>query len=236
MAPSQDTATRIAESVVELIIDGVLRPRERLIETELARRFLASRPPVREALRLLESEGLVIKDGRRGFSVTELSRHELRDMYEVFFVVEELYTRLAAPRMTSPVLDQLREIVAQMELAVRKNDASAYFSANLDFHSAILEASGNVFLRRFYRMLRRQTLRYRRIPLALTERRRQSLQEHRGILQALRARDGALAGKRAREHAQNAYRLLDRQLSLLSPAGAPPPDAAIRLLKRRPPE
>jgi DNA-binding GntR family transcriptional regulator len=132
---------------------------------------------VREALRLLESAGLVIKDGRRGFSVTELSRHELRDMYEVFFVVEELYTRLAAPRMTSPVLDQLREIVTQMEPAVRKNDASAYFSANLEFHSAILEASGNVFLRRFYRMLGRQTLRYRRISLALTERRRQSLQE-----------------------------------------------------------
>jgi DNA-binding GntR family transcriptional regulator len=212
---TKDTVRRIADAVGELIVQGTLRPGERLVEAQLAKRFRTSRSPIREALRLLESEALVVKRARQGFSVTELAVQEVRDIYEVFFVLEELCTRLAAANMTPATSSVLRRLIEEMARAISSDGQARYFDLNMQFHLTILKASGNALLLRLYQLLGRQTIRYRRIPLAMPGRLAQSFEEHRQILEALEARDQERAGQWARQHAENAYKILENHFSLV---------------------
>ena len=204
---SQPLAEKVAGALEEAIISGRLLPRERLVELELAAQYDVSRAPVREALRMLERDGLVSKT-TRGFAVTDVTAEAAAEIFEILAHLEELYTRSAAPRIGAAELGQLRATLASMAAAVRANDVAQYYSLNLDFHSVIRNACPNRALVDLLESLGKKTLRLRRFAMSIPGRLPHSLAEHRRIFEALRRSDGKAAGQRARESAEQAHAAL----------------------------
>jgi DNA-binding GntR family transcriptional regulator len=202
----------IAARLEAEIIAGERKPRERLVELELAARFRVSRAPVREALRLLEREGLVAIDVR-GVHVAGITVQEVADIFEILAHLEELYTVLAAPCLTPPALTRMRAVLAEMATAVHENDVRRYFDLNIGFHAVIREACRNRRLIDLLGTLGKPTLRYRHLAMSLPGRLPVSLEEHRRILAAIEAGDPVAAGRAARESAEHAFAELNRFLS-----------------------
>jgi DNA-binding GntR family transcriptional regulator len=206
-------ADEIAATLSEEIMSGRLRPRDRMIETELADRFGVSRAPVREALRLLESEGLVAR-GTQGMLVTELSASEAFDIFEILGHLEEMYTARATPQIGADDLDLLARLLGQMEAAAAAGDITLYYDLNTKFHGVIRDACPNRPLVALIESLARKTLRFRRLAMSLPGRVGDSIHEHRRICAAIAARDPAAAGRAARESAVRAYEALAHVLRL----------------------
>jgi DNA-binding GntR family transcriptional regulator len=185
----RNLAAGIAAALEEAIIAGRLGPRQRLIELDIGAAHGVSRAPVREALQMLQRDGLVVRTGR-GYEVAGVSAEEASNIFEILAHLEELYTRLAAPHIGKAGVQALRAIVGEMEDAARRDTVAAYYKLN------IMESLG------------KKTLRLRRIAMSISGRMPVSLIEHQRIAAALEKGDAAAAGKRARESAEQAYAVL----------------------------
>jgi DNA-binding GntR family transcriptional regulator len=193
---------RIAEMVRESIIDGRIRPGERLAEPDLASRLGVSRTPLREALLQLDSEGFVVVTPRRGAVVSDLSIDDARETYLVKGALECLAARLACERITEEELESLRdnnERMGQMATA-RNRDNRRLLQLNSEFHATICAASGVEKLIQYVHILRSQTLRYNYIYLSVLSHLSASVREHARILEALARRDGEAAEGAVRAH------------------------------------
>lgn len=197
-------AQTVARDLEEDILAGRLRPRERLIETDLADRFSVSRAPVREALRMLEREGLVSRSPR-GLQVSEPSLDEVREAFEVLADLEELYTRRAVPRLAPQDVKRMKSLLAEMSAAAADDDVKRYSAANDQFHGVLRDACPNRTLIRLIASVAKKTSRFRRMAMSMPGRLSHSLPEHKKILEAVLARDALAAGQRARESAERAY-------------------------------
>ena len=197
-------AQTVARDLEEDILAGRLRPRERLIETDLADRFSVSRAPVREALRMLEREGLVSRSPR-GLQVSEPSLDEVREAFEVLADLEELYTRRAVPRLTPQDLKGMKSLLVEMSAAAANDDVRRYSAANDQFHGVLRDACPNRTLIRLIASVAKKTSRFRRMAMSMPGRLSHSLPEHKKILEAVVAGDAFAAGQRARESAERAY-------------------------------
>src|SRR5688500_19920593 len=120
----------------------MLQPGDRLRIEELAQQFGVSPMPVREALHQLAAEGTALRDPFRGFSIAELSPDEAEDLYATRAPLEELATRIAVPRLTSGILEQLREAVARQSHACDDGDAGRFIEADLRFHHILYATAG----------------------------------------------------------------------------------------------
>jgi DNA-binding GntR family transcriptional regulator len=178
----------------ELIIGGELAPGEPLRQRELAERFGVSQTPVREALRRLESEGLVVNDPHRGATVNESEQGATEDQGQVRAVLESLGARLAARNMTPEVVAQLRQMNAVME-HMAEGDPD-YPSANRAFHFKVYEVAGSPLLLSLMRLLWQSLLLG---PMAARPH-RESWCQHEQLVEALALRDGDLAAQIMREH------------------------------------
>jgi DNA-binding GntR family transcriptional regulator len=205
--PASSRAYDLASRLEAEIIAGKRKPRERLIELELASAFGVSRAPVREALRMLEREGLV-SNGPRGVQVAAITSEEVTDTFEILAYLEELYTSRAAPHIGADGVERMRGILEDMGQAVEVNDVHHYYDLNLQFHGVIRDVCPNRKLIHLLENLGKQTLRYRHLAMSLPGRLRVSLDEHREILDALVQGDAAAAGRQARLSAERAYRAL----------------------------
>src|SRR5215218_8374059 len=144
----------------EDILSGELAPRTVLSEVALARSFGVSRGPLREALGRLASEGLVTITPRRGAIITELTRDEFIDAYQVREALETLAIRLAVPRLAETDLARLRELHREMVEHARRGEINAFFNTNATFHELFVVASDNQKLQEMYRLLMGQMARY----------------------------------------------------------------------------
>lgn len=210
-APGRSLADEIAAALEEEIMSGALKPRDRLIETDIALRFRVSRAPVREALRLLERERLVER-GTQGLQVTDISLSEAVDIFEILGHLEEIYTSRATPNIGEDDLRLLARILDEMESAAAAGDVATYYGLNLKFHGVIQDACPNRTLVTLMESLKKKTLRFRRLAMSLPGRIRDSVEEHRRIYAAIERRDAAAAGRAARESAERAYKALARIL------------------------
>jgi DNA-binding GntR family transcriptional regulator len=122
----------IAATLEEAIIAGRLRPRQRLIELEIGAEHGVSRAPVREALQMLERDGLVQRTAR-GFEVAGVSAVEAADIFDILAHLEELYTRGAAEHLGPTDVRTLRALLTEMAVAVRKNNVAGYYALNIRF-------------------------------------------------------------------------------------------------------
>ncbi len=151
-------ATELARALEEQILYGELAPETRLVEEEVAQRHGISRSPVREALRLLEQDGLVLREARRGIWVAPIGRADLDSVYSCRVALEGLAAEQAARARTPAHIEALRAALAAMETAP---DIRAYFRANVGFTEAVHAAADNPTLRRLLNGIGKQALRYR---------------------------------------------------------------------------
>lgn len=197
-------ALTVARNLEDDILAGRLRPRERLIETDLADRFSVSRAPIREALRMLEQEGLVSRSPR-GLQVAEPTLNEVREAFEVLADLEELYTRRAVPLLKPHDIKRMKSRLSEMSSAATANDVHRYFVANDQFHGVLRDACPNRTLIDLLGSLGKKTSRFRRMAMSMPGRLPRSLPEHKQIFEAVTASDAFAAGQCARESAERAY-------------------------------
>lgn len=178
---------QIAASIRSSIIDGRIRPCERLTEEEIARQLGVSRTPVREAFFQLSSEGFVEVEPRKGVIVREISVKDAEETYELKGVLEALAARLAVDRITPEVLAQLIVINESLYRAADEvpADVRKILDLNGQFHDIIINTCGNTKVISQVTALRRQTLRYNFVFISGDARHRESADEHRTIIDAL---------------------------------------------------
>jgi DNA-binding GntR family transcriptional regulator len=217
-APARDAGRRldsrtlweqVRDRLREDILAGDLAPGTVLSEVALAESFGVSRGPIREALGRLASEGLVTITPRRGAIVTELTRDEFIDAYQVREAFETLAIRLAVPRLDEADLALLRELHEQMAEHVARGDVNAFFETNGRFHELFLTASGNRKLHEMYRLLMDQTGRYQARSLALRGSIERSVAEHGAILEAVEAGDAEAAVRLLADHIEVPQRVVE---------------------------
>ena len=143
------------------ILTGVLAPGERLMEIHLADRLGVSRTPIREAIRMLELEGLVTMIPRKGAEVSRISSQDIRDVLEVRLVLDSLATRLACERITEDQKEELRRAADDFVGATTSGDATVIAQADVRFHDVILAASHNKRLIQMVNNLAERIYRYR---------------------------------------------------------------------------
>ena len=193
---------KVYEHLKQAILTGEIQPGERLLETRLAESLGVSRIPVREAIRKLERDGLIVAFPRRGIYASSLSPKDIDDVYTVRVVLEGLAARLAAEHRTDEHLAQLDAIVARMKSQAEQGDSAGLFATGRSFHEVVLSASGNGKLPPLMETLRSQIERIRRLRMQVSSRTGDVYQEYVVILGAIRAGDGAAAESAMRAHVE----------------------------------
>lgn len=210
-------ATLAQRELERRIISGEIAAGTKLNEVEVAGALGVSRGPLREAFRALAQAGLVRIEKNRGVFVREVSLQEAGEFYEVRAALEGLIGRLAARRIDAPRLEQLRGIVGKMRALERTRRVEAYFALNVEFHDRLALAAGNNALLANYRGVIHQLDLYRRATLARgTDIIAVSTRDHAAIVEAVAARDEALADRLLTEHVLQSRERL--QLALAAPA------------------
>ena len=175
------------------ILRGELKPGERLMEIQLANKLGVSRTPIREAIRKLELEGLVLMIPRRGAEVAEITEKNLRDVLEVRCALEELAVQLACDRMDEEGLVRLKAAAEKFREVLDSDDITQIAQADVLFHDVIYTATDNKRLIQLLNNLREQMYRYRVEYLKNNEVYEQLLEEHEFLIQAVIKHDKAQA-------------------------------------------
>jgi len=194
----------VFESLREAIINGHLRPGERMMEIQLAEEMGVSRTPVREAIRKLELEGFVVMIPRKGAYVAGISLKDIADVFEIRAALEGLAAALAAERMTEAELEQLERILVKKAESIEAGNLEGLVDADTEFHELLYKSSRNGRLGQIINHLREQIQRFRATSLSNPKRMRESLEEHKKIVEALSERNIALAQASAQDHIENA--------------------------------
>ena len=192
--------------------EGRLNPGDRLRETELADRLGMSRTPVREAIRQLEADGIVTHVPRQGATIRTLDYAEVRELYEMRAVLEGTAARLAARAASDIEIEELIDMNQQM---AQLGNAPEAFVLNRQFHAALLDAAKNRFLARSIHTLQKALMILGPTTLTEPDRAAKAVEEHFGVLDAIRAREGALAEAAMRAHIEAAQRVRVRALRAL---------------------
>lgn len=198
-----------ASSIRRMILLGTLRPGQRLIEDRLCEQLGISRPPLREALRLLEHEGLVIGEPRRGRRVTPLTAHDAYEIITLRSVLERAAIELGMPVRDPARLDRCRKAFSGMAGAAREGDRPGLIEAAFEFHLAIVATAGHHRIESTYRSLYLQMRLLMAMNLQVRERRYENLaqhiERHRKLLDLLESGDKATVLRELDTHIDNAY-------------------------------
>lgn len=185
------------------IITGEFAPGERLMEISLANRLGVSRTPVREAIRKLELEGLVIMIPRKGAQVAKITEKSLRDVIEIRCVLEEFAASLACERITEEGKEKLKEAHRQFVEAAQTNDIIDIVEKDEQFHDAIFQATCNDRLITIINNLREQFYRYRMEYVKDIKQHSVLVTEHEQLLHAIFNQDSETAKQIMRTHLKN---------------------------------
>jgi DNA-binding GntR family transcriptional regulator len=203
-------ASAAQEEIERLILSGEITSGAKLGEAEIADRLGVSRGPVREAFRGLEEVGLIRFEKNRGVFVRKIELAEADQNYVVRGALEELAGKIVAERITNEEIRGLRAIIKRMEKSVARKETSSYVDQNLEFHLHIIELTRNVKLVDVYRKITKELVLFRRQSLAPYE----TLDEHRGIVEHIAARDPVAASQAMLRHVDGGRR---RMLAAYSP-------------------
>jgi DNA-binding GntR family transcriptional regulator len=205
--------TDIACVVGAEILEGLKRPGSDLNSVELARRFRTSRTPTREAVVILEKEGLVEILPRRRPRVADLSISEIREIYRVRAAMLGLIAAEVVRLATDAEIAELRHKLQEMERAAAAGDRDAYYWGNVGFHERFAEIAHNKTLQRILETLVLRSLRLRRLTLTQPDRMARSLADHMRLVGALEDRDAELASALIKANVLGALKLLEQLLA-----------------------
>ena len=182
------------------IIEGELRPGEKLSEIELARKLRVSRTPIREAFRQLQTEGYITVFPNRGAFVSKLPPEKIQEIYNLIELLEGYGAELAAVNIADSELDQLRKLQKRLIACAKRKKYKDYVEANTQFHGLITQLSGNRTLSSVTAELRARVYRYRLTSVTIPGYLGQYASDHGKIIDSMIKRDPVRAKKFMREH------------------------------------
>ena len=188
------------QEIERAILGGDYAPGAKLNEAVLAEKLGVSRGPVREAFRMLDEAGLVRTEKNRGVFVRDIPIDEALEIFDLRAAMDEWVGRRLATSITEPQLKEIKAMVADMEKAVRAQDAHQYHVLNLKFHDRMVEMSGNRKLTDTYRKLIKELSLFRRQNLADSILMRTFLSEHKQIVKAIASGDASAAAQAMYDH------------------------------------
>ncbi len=191
---------KVAGLLRDMIVQDVLVPGQRIRERSLAEQLEVSRTPLREALKVLATEGLVELSPNRGALVAKPSPGEVHDMLQVLGVLEGLAGELACARASQDQIDEIQALHYEMLASYARKDRLGYFKLNQKIHQAIVAASGNLSLNETHTRLNAQLYRFRFQSNLRNTTWPTAIAEHETILDALMRRDGAALSTLMRDH------------------------------------
>lgn len=198
----------------QAILTGELKPGERLMEIHLADRLGVSRTPIREAIRKLELEGLVVMIPRKGAQVARITEKNLKDVLEVRRALDMLAVRLACSRMDDEYKKQLREACDEFARVVKNNNTKDITEADVRFHDIINKATGNDRLIQLVNNLAEQMYRYRLEYIKDAAYHNRLVAEHEEIYSAIMDGDEERATKAVVLHIDNQEETIIKHLNL----------------------
>lgn len=198
----------------QAILTGELKPGERLMEIHLADRLGVSRTPIREAIRKLELEGLVVMIPRKGAQVARITEKNLKDVLEVRRALDMLAVRLACRRMDDEYKEQLREACNEFARVVKNNNTKDITEADVRFHDIINKATGNDRLIQLVNNLAEQMYRYRLEYIKDAAYHNRLVAEHEEIYSAIVNGDEERAAKAVVLHIDNQEETIIKHLNL----------------------
>lgn len=210
----------VARKIREMIHKGILVRGQRLIEAEICEQIGVSRTPLREALRMLESEGLVELFPHKGVFIRQPSMKEIQEMFEVMGVLEGTCARLTAEKLTPAGWRKIERLHRKLETHYAEGDREKYIAVNHVFHALVQELAGNRVLDEVVAKLREKVALYRHQQIYGDRRFDQSMREHREILDALRHRDPDAAERVMKRHLERQCKALVRLYEPLDPVGS----------------
>ena len=189
--------------VRDMIVEGELEPGARVPEQQLCARFGVSRTPLREALKVLASEGLLTLLPHRGARVAAISAEEIEELFPIMGAIEALAGELAATRISDREIERIRGLHARMTEHYARGERTAYARLNEEIRDAIFAAAGNASLAQIYRQLMVRIRRVRFVARMSPARWQEAIRDHEAIVAALEARDGARLAAVLRAHVAN---------------------------------
>ncbi|SFI09190.1 GntR family transcriptional regulator [Modicisalibacter xianhensis] len=191
---------KVADYLREHIVMDHFQPGQRLPERTLAEKLNVSRTPMREALKILATEGLVVISPHRGAVVADVSAEDMKEKAHVLSILEQAAAELACSRATDDDIAELQALHYEMKAAFLRRDRQNYFRLNQEIHNRIVSLSGNSSLVEIHRNLSRQLYRVRYLSNQKNDKWSVAMAEHEAIMAALEARDGERIGKELRNH------------------------------------
>jgi DNA-binding GntR family transcriptional regulator len=211
MKTFQSKKDLVVEVIRDAILSGELEPGARLLQVDLAERLQVSSTPVREALRQLETEGILQSSPNRGVRVAEVDLEAVREIYLIRADLESLAARMAVPNLRPVDLRRLKSLQAEIEALIRRGELKELRRLNYELHTIIYEAAALPELLKIIRGL------WTKFPWdtlhVLPNRAFMSADEHGRLIQAIEDGNAELAGKLMREHIESGARALDRYLA-----------------------
>lgn len=199
--------------IQEKIITGHIAPGQKIKEEEIAGELDISRPPVREAFKLLEAQGIVVRKPRRGVFVPEITRKDVWEIYTLKATLYEMSIALAMDNITDEGIAKLNDLSEKMAACVENDslDLLSYQRFHRAFHRTIMDIAGNDRLKEFAGNLHHQASRFSYITLQNRAHLQSSIEYHRKILSAVKDKDKVLASRLMKEHVLKA---LDLQVEM----------------------
>jgi DNA-binding GntR family transcriptional regulator len=198
----------------EEITSGKRTPGERLLEVKLVEQFNASRSPVREALRLLEAEGLITFERNKGITIAKLSPKEVNEIYDLRCLLESYAARLSAQAATSKDIAYLESLQSKLRTAAKNLDSNEWLPNNALFHNFFCEHCGNDHLIRIVDNLKRRVFRYYYITASIPWHFDLYLEHHDVMLLGCKQNDGEIAEKYMRLHLETIQEVLVSRLNV----------------------
>ena len=192
-----------AKALEDMIVKGKLKPGQKVKEQEISSRLGISRPPLREAFKILEAEGLIRREPRRGVFVSELKGEDIWEIYTLKLALYTLGVTLAMDKITNGEVVKLEKVVAQMEKSVQREsspDVIKYEELNNLFHEMTANIAGHARLKRIQQSLNNQIKRIAYRSFGDKKHLEASYRYHRRILDAIKAKDKTRAEQLTREH------------------------------------
>lgn len=204
----------VFKTLRQAILTGELKPGERLMEIHLANKLGVSRTPIREAIRQLELEGLVIMVPRKGAQVASITERSMSDVLEVRLALEKLAVELASKRISFEQKEELKEAMELFEKKVTEGNVSEIAKADVVFHDKIFEATGNMRLGQMVNNLAEQMYRYRFEYIKEEEGHNRLIEEHRRIYESIVSGNANDATDAISLHIKNQEESILRQIRL----------------------
>ena len=202
----------VFKKLQQAIYTEKIKSGEKITEREIVKEFGVSRTPVREALCMLTTTGLIKFIPDKGFVISKLTNKEIRNVMETRMVLERLALRLAIQRIKPKEVKNLNLLLSKMKRAIKDKDTAKVFHISNSFHNQIILASGNQELFNFIQLLNNKIYHFRNISFSTPNELEEYFTEHEKMLNALTNKDEETAHKLAKESIQRVNSIINRKI------------------------